>query len=151
MPEVAALPVSRRRVLGQGLGATLALAAGPVLVGPAAARAQAAEDGPIIAARVGLEQNSSYAYGLARAQAGLPAPVRALLDQIHAHETQHVGAMLTLLAQVGGAAPLRPTAPSQLDPITRRLALARGRAAVLTAAVALEQASVASYYAAARD
>jgi hypothetical protein len=116
---------------------TLLLAAGASAVGAGTARAETDEGGLLL----GLwrrEMNANLAYAEV-------VQVDPLFHRLRRHEWDHAAALATQLAAVGLGTPRRPEALSDLDATAERLARARGREAVLSAARALEDELVALY------
>ena len=128
--------MNRRAALKAG---GLALAAATLR--PAPARA-AADEGTVLLGLWRREMGAALAYG----EVLHADPVFA---QLRSHEVDHAAALATLLASVGHPTPPPPREPGDLDVAAERLAGAGAqRAAVLAAAVAVEQSLVETYQAA---
>jgi hypothetical protein len=128
--------VNRRAALKLGGAAVIAAA-----LNPSVARAQSDEGGLLL----GLwrrERGAELAY-----ETVLYAD--PLLERLRAQEADHAGALATELSSVGLPTPPRPEGPDDLDIAAQRLAESGpDRAAVLAAAIALEEGLVAIYKAA---
>jgi hypothetical protein len=128
--------MNRRDALRAG-GAALAVA----VLRPAPARAEA-DEGTVLLGLWRREMGAALAYG----EVLHADPV---LAQLRSHEVDHAAALATLLASVGHPTPPPPREPGDLDVAAERLAGAGPeRAAVLAAAVAVEQSLVETYQAA---
>ena len=113
------------------------LAFAAAAVGAAPARAETDEGGLLL----GLwrrEMGASFAYDRV-------AHVDPLLPTLRTHEFDHAAAIATELAAVGLGTPLPPKRLADLDATAERLARARGRREVLSAAAVLEEELVALY------
>jgi hypothetical protein len=115
-----------------------ALAAAAALALPASARAQdgpPATEGDVLIGLWRREIAARFAYG--EVPGALPARLRI-------HDGRHAAALATELAAVGLGQPKSPQSVADLDRLSARLARATG-AAVVPAAIALEQSLVAAY------
>jgi Ferritin-like domain len=116
------------RVAGLAVAGALALPAG----------ARAADEGALLSGLWRREMGAAFAYGRALAWVPQLAPVQA-------HEADHAAAVATELAAVGLGTPPPPKQPADLDVAAERLATARNRAEVMSAAEALEEGLVETY------
>jgi hypothetical protein len=118
------------------------VAAAGLLAAPATARAKPPTEGDVLLDLMGREQAAKIAYGKAIKALGATAPLE--LVTMRKHEAEHADALATQLAAVGLGRPR----PSSLTGAAATLAAAPDRAAVLAAAVALEDELLDAYKAA---
>jgi hypothetical protein len=125
--------MNRRTALQAG-----GLAVAAALMGSAPARA-AADEGTLLTGLWRREMGAALAYD--KVLDADPA-----LAALRSHEADHAAALATALAAVGLGTPPPPESPADLDVAAELLAGAGpGRDAVLAAAIALEEALVATY------
>ncbi len=127
--------MTRRDALGAALLATLAAPSAAVAGIASPDEADALQD--LIAG----EHGSAFAYE----EAQDAVPELGELATLGAHARDHALALATELAAIGLNTRPAPRRAVQLGPLTARVAAARDRAAVLAAAIALEEALARAY------